>query len=85
MALLGYSVILINYRGSLGFGKQVLESLLGKIGTQDVKDCLDCLDDYLKLNTTQTDKIVYVGGSHGGFLGGHLVAKDKRIKAAVLR
>ena len=30
--------VLVNYRGSLGFGKDSIDSLLGKIGTQDISD-----------------------------------------------
>jgi len=28
----------VNYRGSTGFGQDGIESLLGKVGTQDVRD-----------------------------------------------
>jgi acylaminoacyl-peptidase len=34
----GYAVLHVNYRGSTGFGKSALESLTGKIGSQDVED-----------------------------------------------
>lgn len=36
---LGFSVLLINYRGSTGFGQDSIDSLPGKIGTNDVNDC----------------------------------------------
>ena len=29
----------VNFRGSLGFGQDSVDSLPGNIGTQDVKDC----------------------------------------------
>uniref|UniRef100_A0A8C1V1M4 Acylamino-acid-releasing enzyme n=1 Tax=Cyprinus carpio TaxID=7962 RepID=A0A8C1V1M4_CYPCA len=35
---MGFSVLLVNYRGSLGFGQDNILSLPGNIGTQDVKD-----------------------------------------------
>ena len=38
-AALGYSVLLINYRGSTGYGQDTIDSLPGKIGTNDVYDC----------------------------------------------
>lgn len=36
---LGYSVLLINYRGSSGFGQNSIDSLPGHISDYDVKDC----------------------------------------------
>lgn len=33
-----YIFFLVNYRGSIGFGQDNIESLLGNIGTQDVLD-----------------------------------------------
>ncbi len=67
----------MNYRGSIGFGKGLLEGLLGKIGTQDVDDCLETLKDYIvtvnhwEMHETQ---LFVMGGSHGGFLTAHLAS-----------
>jgi acylaminoacyl-peptidase len=36
--ILGYAVLLVNYRGSTGFGEKSLYSLLGKVGEQDVQE-----------------------------------------------
>jgi len=33
-----YAILHVNYRGSTGFGKAALESITGKIGSQDVED-----------------------------------------------
>ena len=30
---------MVNYRGSMGFGKEFMDSLLGHIGSRDVEDC----------------------------------------------
>lgn len=35
-----YNVVLLNYRGSTGFGEASIQSLPGNIGTNDVADCL---------------------------------------------
>ena len=37
----------VNYRGSTGFGQDGIESLLGNIGTQDVKDVHVSIEGYL--------------------------------------
>ena len=41
MYLIGCTV---NYRGSLGFGQAPLESLCGKAGENDLKDCIRAAD-----------------------------------------
>lgn len=33
-------MVLLNYRGSTGFGEASIQSLPGRIGTNDVADCL---------------------------------------------
>lgn len=33
-----FVILLVNYRGSLGFGQDNILSLLGNVGSQDVKD-----------------------------------------------
>ena len=41
LLLQGYCLLIINYRGSLGFGEDCLNTLIGNIGENDVKDCID--------------------------------------------
>ena len=36
----GVAVIYPNYRGSIGFGQQFIDDLLGHIGEMDVADCV---------------------------------------------
>ncbi|KAK7499911.1 hypothetical protein BaRGS_00008759, partial [Batillaria attramentaria] len=35
----GFAVLAVNFRGSIGFGQDNIQSLLERIGDQDVKDC----------------------------------------------
>jgi len=77
----------VNYRGSSGYGTADLNSLLGKIGTQDVDDCvlltqhvLNGASQNLKENgenipSMNRERVAVVGASHGGFLGAHLSAQ----------
>ncbi|KAI4317929.1 hypothetical protein L6164_025755 [Bauhinia variegata] len=86
LSSLGYSLLIVNYRGSLGFGEEALQSLPGKIGSQDVKDVLTAIDHVIDLGLASPSKITVVGGSHGGFLTTHLIGQaPERFVAAAAR
>ncbi|KAL5066858.1 hypothetical protein RYX36_017745 [Vicia faba] len=84
LASIGYSLLIVNYRGSLGFGEEALQSLPGKIGSQDVNDVLNAIDHVIELGLASPSKIAVLGGSHGGFLTTHLIgqAPEKFVAAA---
>ncbi|KAF8820438.1 putative acylaminoacyl-peptidase [Cardiosporidium cionae] len=74
---LGFDILGVNYRGSLGFGQEEVLSLLGKVGKQDVMDVKEAFSSYLKCNPSLYDEhhSVVLGGSHGGFLVCHLIGQ----------
>jgi acylaminoacyl-peptidase len=85
---LGYAVLLVNYRGSIGFGQSLVEGLCGRVGTQDVKDVQHAVNVVLEkeLGAGLKDKTVVWGGSHGGFLTTHLIGQFPDFcKAACVR
>ncbi|XP_021822050.1 acylamino-acid-releasing enzyme-like isoform X4 [Prunus avium] len=86
LSSIGFNLLLVNYRGSLGFGEEALQSLLGKVGSQDVNDVLVAIDHVIDLGLASPSKLAVLGGSHGGFLTTHLIgqAPDKFV-AAVAR
>lgn len=82
----GYNVVLLNYRGSTGFGEASIQSLPGNIGTNDVEDCMASLKAAIKAGYVDESKVAVIGGSHGGFLTGHLMGQHPEVfKCAVLR
>ncbi|KAI8003080.1 Acylamino-acid-releasing enzyme 1 [Camellia lanceoleosa] len=85
LSSIGYSLLIVNYRGSLGFGEEALQSLPGKVGSQDVNDVLTAIDHVVGMGLADPSKIAVLGGSHGGFLTTHLIgqAPDKFAAAAV--
>ena len=86
LAACGYCVILVNYRGSTGFGEKLLQSLPGNIGVNDVEDCIAALDLAIEKGYVDESRVAALGGSHGGFLSAHLVGQyPDRFQAAVLR
>jgi len=85
---LGYSVVMVNYRGSLGFGSDFVNVLPGRCGELDINDCLDAVSFILNEGNVDPENIVVVGGSHGGFVAGHLIARSHptiKFKACVMR
>jgi acylaminoacyl-peptidase len=63
---LGYSVLLINYRGSSGYGQDMIECLPGHAGEYDVEDCQQAAEHSMKVYGFKN--AVLYGGSHGGFV-----------------
>jgi len=86
LASLGYVVLSPNYRGSTGFGEASLSSLPGNIGTHDVQDCMATLQQAVDAGLVDPARVAVIGGSHGGFLTGHLLGQyPDTFKAGVLR
>ncbi|KAL0045655.1 hypothetical protein WJX82_000743 [Trebouxia sp. C0006] len=83
---LGYNLVLVNFRGSTGFGEDSIQSLPGNIATNDVLDCMACLQAAIETGLVEKDKVGVMGGSHGGFLTGNLVGQyPSSFKCGVLR
>jgi len=82
------AVLLVNYRGSTGFGQASIDSLPGNIGKNDVADMIQAADDAVAAFPSLLDgeRMSVVGGSHGGFLTGHLIGQHPdKFKAAAMR
>ncbi|XP_067096373.1 S9 family peptidase [Osmerus mordax] len=76
LAKLGFAVLMVNYRGSTGFGQDSILSLIGRIGDQDVKDVQRAVLTALQSDLTlDPKKLLLMGGSHGGFLSCHLIGQ----------
>ncbi|KAM8829815.1 acylamino-acid-releasing enzyme isoform 1-T1 [Synchiropus picturatus] len=76
LAALHFAVLMVNYRGSTGFGQDSILSLLGGIGRQDVSDVQRAVLTALHSDPTlDAKRVAVMGGSHGGFLSCHLVGQ----------
>lgn len=86
LSALGFSLLHVNYRGSVGFGEEALQSLLGNVGRQDVGDVLAALDLVIGNGMADPARIAVLGGSHGGFLATHLIGQaPERFTTAIAR
>ncbi|XP_077981518.1 acylamino-acid-releasing enzyme-like [Glandiceps talaboti] len=83
---LGFSVLLVNYRGSFGFGQASILSLPGNVGCQDVHDVQNAVSSIVAEGLADEKSLVLCGGSHGGFLVTHLIGQfPGKYKACVAR
>ncbi|KAG5653151.1 hypothetical protein H0H81_002062 [Sphagnurus paluster] len=88
LALQRYTISLPNYTGSLGFGESAVRALIGNCGTLDVEDCIATTRHLIKLGISVEGpgKQFVLGGSHGGFLSGHLIGQyPEMFSAAIIR
>lgn len=98
---MGYDVLIVNYRGSIGFGQGThsasreictsvylsasVDYLLGNIAKTDVRDCHEAIRRCLK-HTDATRPVVLIGGSHAGVIIGRLIGEyPDEYAVAVLR
>ncbi|KAJ3586774.1 hypothetical protein NHX12_013167 [Muraenolepis orangiensis] len=72
---MGFAVLLVNYRGSIGFGQDSILSLPGNVGSQDVQDVHFAVQSVLQDGLFDQQKVAVSGGSHGGFLACHLIGQ----------
>ncbi|KAF7318888.1 Acylpeptide hydrolase [Mycena chlorophos] len=76
-ALSGYTVCVINYTGSTGFGLDSINALCGRAGDVDVHSVRTVYDFLIEkqLASAAPGKQFIEGISHGGFLTAHMTSK----------
>ncbi|VDM32626.1 unnamed protein product [Hydatigera taeniaeformis] len=80
----GFACLLVNYRGSVGYGNCSIYSLPGRCGTIDVADCVQATEEALCELSNPDLPCVLLGGSHGGFLVLHLAGRYASLYRAVV-
>ncbi|CAN8072647.1 unnamed protein product [Agarophyton chilense] len=87
MALLqsGYAVLYVNYRGSLGLGQKSLETLPGRVGTQEINEVVQATRWAIREYSFDRTWTGFVGGSHSGFIGAHTSLVPNLFSRTVLR
>ncbi len=63
----GYAVLLVNYRGSIGFGKNFLNAGNLQWGKKMHDDLIDAVNWAVENKIANPKKIVIMGGSYGGY------------------
>lgn len=64
----GFQVVLVNYRGSIGFGAEWRDTLIGNIGWPELEDINAGVDDLIATGLADPDRLAIAGWSWGGYL-----------------
>jgi dipeptidyl aminopeptidase/acylaminoacyl peptidase len=79
----GWSVLILNPRGSDGYGEDFYTAGVGAWGAADARDLLEPLDRLVEEGVADPRRLAVTGYSYGGFMACHLTARDRRFAAAV--
>ena len=64
----GYAVLMVNNRGSSGYGKTFYQMDDQNHGEKDLQDCIEGKNHLASLPYIDKDKIGIIGGSYGGYM-----------------
>ncbi len=83
LAAQGWAILLVNPRGSDGYGAAFYNGVQGAWGVADVNDFLEPIDALVAEGLADADRLAVTGYSYGGFMTCWLTGHDDRFKAAV--
>jgi dipeptidyl aminopeptidase/acylaminoacyl peptidase len=79
----GYAVLIVNQRGSTGYGDAFANAILGDWGNLDSADLMAGVDHVVAAGSADADRLGVCGLSGGGNLTCWIVGQTRRFKAAV--
>ena len=79
----GWTVLLLNPRGSDGYGEAFYVAVSGAWGEADAKDLLEPIDRLVEEGIADPRRLAVTGYSYGGFMTCYLTSRDQRFAAAV--
>lgn len=80
----GYAVIIVNPRGSFGYGQHFAQACRQDFGGGDYRDLIEALENVLNHHPELDDQRLGVcGGSYGGLMVNWIIAHDNRFRVAV--
>ncbi|MDQ2852398.1 MAG: serine hydrolase [Actinomycetota bacterium] len=83
LASRGWTVLLVNPRGSDGYGEQFWSGAKAAWGLADEHDVLDPMDELIADGIADADALALTGYSYGGYLTCWLTGRTNRFKVAV--
>ena len=79
----GYVTLLINPRGSSGYGQAFSEVIFADWGNKDYQDVMAGLDYAIESGYIDTERLGVGGWSYGGMLTNYVITKSDRFKGAI--
>ncbi len=79
----GYVTLLINPRGSSGYGQAFSEILFADWGNKDFEDVIAGVDYAIEQGWSDPDRLGVGGWSYGGILTNYVITKSNRFKGAI--
>lgn len=84
LAANGYLVLLVNPRGSYGYGQDHVYGVYERYGKEDYTDLMTAVDGVVRdFDFVDAEHLYVTGGSYGGFMTNWIVTQTNRFKAAV--
>jgi dipeptidyl aminopeptidase/acylaminoacyl peptidase len=83
LASRGWNVLLLNPRGSDGYGERFYTAALGAWGVADARDLLEPIDQLVAEGIADPRRLAVAGYSYGGYMTCYLTSRDGRFAAAV--
>jgi len=79
----GYAVLMINPRGSSGYGQAFSEILFADWGNKDYEDVMAAVDYAIERGVADPERLGVGGWSYGGILTNYVITKTDRFKGAI--
>jgi dipeptidyl aminopeptidase/acylaminoacyl peptidase/CubicO group peptidase (beta-lactamase class C family) len=79
----GWTVLIVNPRGSDGYGDAFIRAVSGAWGEADSRDILEPIDQLVAEGIADPKRLALTGYSYGGYLTCYLTSRDGRFAAAV--
>jgi len=79
----GWAILIVNVRGSDGYGESFYTAGLGAWGRADADDFLEPIDALVAEGVADPGMLALTGYSYGGFMTCYLTSRDTRFAAAV--
>lgn len=83
LAARGWRILLLNPRGSDGYGRRFSSAVNGGWGIEDHRDILGAVDELVARGDADPERLAITGYSYGGYLTCYITSRDRRFRAAV--